>query len=328
MVINTLIISIIKFVYKFIIYPSNMDDALSLCIGMCIFNNKNGVPYILSNLETIYKSGIFKRLRFVFIYEHHDPGLYELKADICNFAISVPMAVVDMIPNAYKQESVRQRNIGHARNSFLDYMRNLQSCVDAIAFSHFAFMDFNEYACVGPIDTDVLKEAMQMRDQWDSVSFLREAGYYDMWALSFDPYIHSFFHFNRDWWDVLHQMRTMFDRILVRAIQGGEKLLPIYSAFNGFALYRCDVYLSDEEPRIRYTDDVQTEYYPRGVLKKQMELLDSKTDGRINDDCEHRYFHMVSAQSPHNARIFIFLKNLFKKVPDSTILEYTPRGPV
>lgn len=305
-----------------------MDDAISLCIGMCIFNNKNGVPYILSNLTTIYKSGIFKRLRFVFIYEHHDPRLYALKAAISNFAISVPMAVVDMIPNAYKQESVRQRNIGHARNSFLDYLRNLRSCVDTITFSHFAFMDFNDYACVGPIDTGVLNDAMQVRDQWDSVSFLREAGYYDAWALSFDPYIHSFFHFERHWEEVLIKMRTMFDRVLVRAIQGGEKLLPVYSAFNGFALYRCDVYLSDEEPRIRYTDDVQTDYYPRGLLKKQMELLDSKTDGRINDDCEHRYFHMVSAQSPHNARIFIFLKNLFKKVPDSTILEYTPRGPV
>jgi hypothetical protein len=189
-------------------------------------------------------------------------------------------------------------------------------------------MDFNDYACIGPIDTDVLKEAMQMRDQWDSVSFLREAGYYDAWALSFDPYIHSFFHFERDWEEVLIKMRTMFDRILVRAIQGGEKLLPVYSAFNGFALYRCDVYLSDEEPRIRYTDDIQPAYYPRGVLKKQMELVESKTDGRINDDCEHRYFHMVSTQSPHNARIFIFLKNLFKKVPDSTTLTYTPRAPV
>jgi hypothetical protein len=305
------------------------DDELSLCIGMCIYNNRNGVPYILSNLSTIYKSGIFKRLRFVFIYEHHDPGFYELKADICNFAISVPMAVVDIIPNTYKKENVRQRNIGHARNSFLDYLRKLRSSLDAtVLFSHFAFMDFNNYACVGPIDTGVLKEAMQMRDQWDSVSFLREAGYYDMWALSFDPYIHSFFHFKRGWWEVLERMRTMFDRILVRAIQSGKKLLPVYSAFNGFALYRCDVYLSDEEPRIRYTDDIQTAYYPRDVLKSQMELVDSKTDGRINDDCEHRYFHMVSAQPPHNARIFIFLKNLFKKVPDSTTLTYTPRAPV
>jgi hypothetical protein len=304
------------------------DDQLSLCIGMCIFKNKNGVPYILSNLETIYKSGIFKRIRFVFIYEHHDPGLYALKADICNFAISVPMAVVDMIPNAYKQEKVRQRNIGHARNSFLDYLRNLRSSVDAVTFSHFAFMDFNNYACVGPIDTDVLSEAMQLRDKWDSVSFLREAGYYDMWALSFDPYIHSFFHFKRGWWEVLERMRIMFDRVLVRAIQSGKKLLPVYSAFNGFAMYRCDVYLSDEEPRIRYTDDVEPAYYPRGVLESQIELVNSQTDGRINDDCEHRYFHMVSAQSPHNARIFIFLKNLFKKMPNSTVLEYTPRGPV
>ena len=36
----------------------------TLCIGMCIFNNINGVSYLFSNLAQIYNSGIFSRVDF------------------------------------------------------------------------------------------------------------------------------------------------------------------------------------------------------------------------------------------------------------------------
>ena len=307
-----------------------MTDACtdpSLCIGMCLFKNRNGISYIFSNLVEIYKSAIFARVRFTFVYENYDDTVKHLAPNIHSFTTLVPNAVVETIPNNRPQEPVRQRNIGHARNTFLDHLRDLRSI--GVEFSHFAFMDINNYACIGPIDTEVLKGVMQLQNDWDSVSFLREAGYYDMWALSFAPYIHSFFHFRRGWSDVLNRMKMMFDRVLLRAIMSGKELLPVFSAFNGFAIYRCAVYLSDEEPRIRYSDDVETKYYPKGMLLEQSSIVQSEPDGRPNDDCEHRYFHLVSRQSPHNARIFIYLKNLFRKLkPHEIPTSYTPRGPV
>lgn len=302
----------------------------TLCIGMCIFNNINGVSYLFSNLIHIYNSGIFARVDFVFIYESYDATLCEITNLIRDdFFPRVPNARVEMIQNQYPWEPVRQRNIGHARNTFLDYLRLLRG-TKTIEFSHFAFMDFNDYACIGDINTDVLREVMDLQSEWDSVSFMREAGYYDMWALSFYPYVHSFFHFERHWRDVLERMRKMFDSVVIRAIHSGKSFLSVYSAFNGFALYRCSTYLSDEEPRIRYSDDIQPAFYPPNALAEQLYLVDAPLDGRINEDCEHRYFHMVSAQSPHNARIYIYLKSLFKKMPPDTVstLTYTPRAPV
>ena len=309
----------------------------TLCIGMCIFNNINGISYLFSNLAQIYNSGIFSRVDFVFIYESYDTTLREITKFIYDdFSPRVPNANIDMIQNQYPWEPVRQRNIGHARNTFLDYLRSLRLCTHTLdsdevcSFSHFAFMDFNDYACIGDINTDVLREVMDLQSEWDSVSFMREAGYYDMWALSFYPYVHSFFHFERHWRDVLERMRKMFDSVVLRAIHSGKSFLSVCSAFNGFALYRCSTYLSDEEPRIRYSDDIQTAFYPPNALQDQLYLVDAQMDGRINEDCEHRYFHMVSAQPPHNARIYIYLKSLFKKMPPETVstLTYTPRAPV
>lgn len=305
----------------------------TLCIGMCIFNNLKGVSYLFSNLVRIYSSYIYSRVDFVFVYEEHDTTLNAIKQLICEkFSPSVPNAKVEMIQNNRPWESVRQRNIGHARNTFLDYLRSLRNldADNARLFSHFAFMDFNDYACIGPINTDVLKEVMELQSDWDSVSFMREAGYYDMWALSFYPYVHSFFHFKRHWRDVLGRMRKMFDSVVLRAMHSDNPFLSVYSAFNGFALYRCSIYLSDAEPHIRYSDDIQTAFYPPNALQEQLFLVDSQTDERVNNDCEHRYFHMVSAQPPHNARIYIYLKSLFKKMPPETVstLTYTPRAPV
>ena len=50
-------------------------------------------------------------------------------------------------------------------------------------------------------DNDLPKAArsreniLKINDKWDCISFNREAGYYDMWALSFIPYVYSFNHF-------------------------------------------------------------------------------------------------------------------------------------
>lgn len=305
-----------------------MEAKHTLCIGMCIYDNKYGVPYLFSNLKQIHDSCIFSTLRFVFIYEDNDPNLSNMNDQISKFSETVHTSVVDMIKNRYPWEPVRQRNIGHARNSFLDYLREIHSDAEQCIFSHFAFMDFNDYACIGPLNTMVLQDVMTLSHQWDCVSFLREAAYYDLWALSFDPYIHSFFHFKRAWYDVVDRMRKMFDKIVFRAISRGDKFLPVYSAFNGFAIYRSSVYLSDKEPRIKYSDEIRTDFYPKRVLENQIYFTDSETDGRTNDDCEHRYFHLASLQPPHNARIYIYLKSLFKKMPKNVTLPYIPRADV
>lgn len=292
---------------------------LSLCICLCIYKSENGLPYVLTNLYTIHKSKIFDRIKIIAIYE---------QGDVCNnginnsnnsysmltsFANYLPPNSVEIIQNQCPATPVRQRNIGNARNTFLNRMRVLRDETNE-TYEHFAMMDANDYACIGPVCTRVLQEAMLRSGDWDSLSFLREAQYYDIWALSFDPFIHSFFHFKRSWYDVREEMRAAFHSIIDDAISSDKNvLIPVYSAFNGFALYRSSIYLSQD---LRYSDDIDVSFYPDEILKKQIQLLGCDTDGRTNDDCEHRYFHMASMQPPHNARIFIYAKSLFGKMPE------------
>ena len=233
---------------------------------------------------------------------------------LTSFANYLPPNSVEVIQNQYPTTPVRQRNIGNARNTFLNRMHVLRDEGNEV-YDHFAMMDTNDYACIGPVSVDVLREAMLCAGEWESLSFLREAQYYDLWALSFDPFIHSFFHFKRSWYDVREEMRAAFRAYIATYEHGGNEkmLIPVYSAFNGFALYRSSIYLS---PDLRYSDDIDVSFYPGEILTKQIQLLGCDTDGRTNDDCEHRYFHMASMQPPHNARIFIYAKSLFNKMPE------------
>lgn len=289
----------------------------SLCVCLCTYKSENGLPYVLSNLHTIHKSKIFDRIKVIAIHEKddgsYDGGNNTAYAMLTSFANYLPPNSVEVIQNQYPATPVRQRNIGNARNTFLNRMRVLRDETNE-TYEHFAMMDANDYACIGPVCTRVLQEAMLRSGDWDSLSFLREAQYYDIWALSFDPFIHSFFHFKRSWYDVREEMRAAFHSIIDDAISSDKNvLIPVYSAFNGFALYRSSIYLSSD---LRYSDDIDVRLYPDEILKKQVQLLGCDTDGRTNDDCEHRYFHMASMQPPHNARIFIYAKSLFNKMPE------------
>ena len=317
----------------------------SLCVCLCIYKSEDGLPYVIANLHKIYASGIFSCFKVMAVYEaneahftssrpsaHSSCSAYEL---LTSFANHLPINSVEIIKNAYPTTHVRQRNIGNARNTCLNRLRSMRdgsAGADTETYDYFAMMDANNYSCIGPVDTDVLREAVSRSEEWDAVSFLREAGYYDCWALSFDPYVYSFFHFNPNWYEICDKMNAAFKTYVETETSsaahsgGGGGLLPVYSAFNGFALYKSAIYLSDD---LRYSDEIDLALFPEDVLKKQMQLVGCEIDGRINDDCEHRYFHLASMQPPHNARIYIYSKFLFKKVPDTDRpSRFHPRAPI
>ena len=334
----------------------NLNSKKSLCVCLCIYKSEDGLPYVLANLHKIYASGIFSRFKVMAVYEaneahftssrpsaHSSCSAYEL---LTSFANHLPINSVEIIKNAYPTTHVRQRNIGNARNTCLNRLRSMRdrgfgtdadTGAGTETYDYFAMMDANNYSCIGPVDTDVLREAVSRSEEWDAVSFLREAGYYDYWALSFDPYIYSFFHFNPNWYEICDKMNAAFKTYMEIETSstthsgcggggGGGGLLPVYSAFNGFALYKSAVYLCED---LRYSDEIDLALFPADVLKKQIQLVGCGTDGRINDDCEHRYFHLASMQPPHNARIYIYSKFLFKKVPDTDRpSRFHPRAPV
>lgn len=163
-------------------------------------------------------------------------------------------------------------------------------------------IDANEYACVGDVNLDPVSSALE-RDDWDSVSFHREAGYYDMWALSYSPYVYSYMHFS-DTPRVVWEMRKHFSFLLMDYITNRPtELIPVYSAFNGFALYRTAKFLN-----CSYSSVIHTDLLPN--IQEQVEVCGPPIK-ILTGDCEHRKFHLEAIRK-NGARIRICTQPVFR----------------
>jgi hypothetical protein len=269
-------------------------DNYSIVIGLCSYNNEKGLPYVFNNLKILSKQ--FKNTVVVFCYDKSSDNTLEL---IDMFKKNNDNLTIEIIKNNYSRTNLRTNNIANARNSILEFINAKYNTFDL-----FAMMDCNEYSCIGEIILDTLNDVFtdEMINNWDSVSFNREAGYYDYWALSFSPFIYSLFHCTND---VGQKMRTCFNDLLNINI---NKMFYVYSAFNGFAIYKMNKFID-----CRYSSNIYLDLFPTEELKKQTEFNECKFINVLRNDCEHRKFHLESIKK-HNSKIAIYNKNLFKKI--------------
>jgi len=175
---------------------------------------------------------------------------------------------------------------------------------------YFIMMDSNEYACVGKINIPTLCSALERSDEWDSVSFNRDAGYYDYWALSYDKYIYSIYHVaNRN--ETLTNIRKDFEVKLnnakgvkntTNAIDKKYDFIPVYSSYNGFAIYKSDKFLN-----CSYSSNIDITLFPR-------RLLPSQIINKFTNDCEHRKFHLEAIKK-NKAQIVVSPLSIFYKLP-------------
>jgi hypothetical protein len=146
------------------------------------------------------------------------------------------------------------------------------------------------------------RHAFDNEDVWDSISFHRKY-YYDIWALSYDPYLISCFHWKEDAVAFIQEKITQ----KLDAISPNE-FLPVLSAFNGFAVYRTDIFM-----RCVYDWRFQStqKFITSDMLSKNKEAMHPNVfSNTMEMDCEHRFFHM-SAVFDHGARIKICPQLLF-----------------
>ena len=271
---------------------------MNAIIGLCIYNNCKGLPNVLRNIEKI--KAVFNDIKVIAFYDKSNDNSLEILEKYDYFKDNI-----EIIINNNEKSEIRTENIAFARNAILETIRNKYST----NYDYFMMMDSNEYSCVGEINIDVLKDVMNRKDEWDSISFDREAGYYDTWALSFDPYIYSSFHCENAN-DVTEKKCNKFKKVLEYHKQHlPDKYISVYSAFNGFAIYKTSVFLD-----CSYSATIKFNLFPKKILKKQINVAKCKLIKMLRDDCEHRAFHLEAIQK-HNARIRICTKSLFLKMP-------------
>lgn len=288
------------------------DTNNNCTIGLCVYNNERGLPSVLSNIVAISQSKLFDKLTIVAYYDASVDNSYSILESFKNqHSNSGSTSIETVIISNHKKEirmnfgnasrvtnKSRTMRIAAARNEILNYMRFVHK--RGRCNNYFIMMDSNEYACVGQINIDTLRHALRRSDEWDSISFDREAGYYDYWALSFDPHIYSFFHLqNKD--DALNKMVTEFATKL-NASRDSHTLIPVYSAFNGFAIYKTSMFLN-----CSYSSFIHIHLFPK-------QLLPAKIVNYFKNDCEHRKFHLEAIKK-NGARIMVIPLSIFYKIP-------------
>jgi glycosyltransferase involved in cell wall biosynthesis len=285
-------------------------------ICLCVYNNERGLPSVLSNIVKISQSNLFDKVTIVAFYDASADKSYSILESFKNqhqrskSGFSSELIETVIISSDKKEirmsfgnasrvtNKSRTMRIANARNQILNYVRSAQK--QGAYNKYFIMMDSNEYACVGQINIDTLRNALQRSNEWDSISFNREAGYYDYWALSFDPHIYSFFHMqNKD--ETLQAMVASFATKL-NASRDSQNFIPVYSAFNGFAVYKTNIFLN-----CSYSSLIHIPLFPKHLLPRK--LLN-----HFKNDCEHRKFHLEAIKK-NGARIMVSPLSIFYKLP-------------
>jgi hypothetical protein len=301
---------------------NNNNTSNNNCIiGLCVYNNEPGLPSVLTNILKISESKLFEKITVVAFYDYSSDKSHSIMEKFkSQYSNIIEMVIIINKSGAYRQmrmelgganrvlDKNRTARIALARNGILNYIRSQRS--KGAYNKYFIMMDSNEYACVGKINIETLRSALNRSDEWDSISFDREAGYYDYWALSFDPHIYSFYHVeNRN--ETLNNMVTSFATKLKNAKNANAvdkqydkqyDLIPVYSSYNGFAIYKTDAFLN-----CTYSSDININLFPK-------QLLPSKILNNFKNDCEHRKFHLEAIKK-NNARIVVSPLSIFYKLP-------------
>jgi hypothetical protein len=193
----------------------------------------------------------------------------------------------------------RTTKLATARNSLLTYIR--ENTNDE--FTYFIMIDFDEVSA-GNMQIEVLEKYLHnsYHDKWDGLSFNRKE-YYDIWALSIEPYVFSCWHFF-DGWETYYTMQEFIKNKLLNCSEDG--LVECLSAFNGFSIYRKNKFLySSYEWEISKNIElmpIELVHQNQQVLGKQIVLNKSisvHSNGKVIEnhaynDCEHRHFHLKS----------------------------------
>jgi len=86
-----------------------------------------------------------------------------------------------------------------------------------------------------------------------------------------------------------------------------DKLIPVYSAFNGFAIYKTSMFLN-----CSYSSNIDLDLFPTNSINKQVEHMNVDVIPVLTNDCEHRKFHLEAIKK-NGAKIMISTKSLFAK---------------
>lgn len=264
-------------------------------VGGCVKDCGSYLNIIFNNIKLLEE--IFDEIHIIIAYDDSkDESLKLLEENKLLFK------KFDILINTNPLSKRRTENIANARNSILNKIYEYKNTDSNNEWKYFIMMDCDDI-CSGKLEIDILNKYL-MRDDWDALSFNRPE-YYDAWALSFNPFVYSCWHWSEPNGVVYYTKEIIQNKL--RGLNENE-LFECFSAFNGFAIYKIDKFIDCKynwEMAIHLMDKNMIEeqkqiFYDHSILEHTY-LLNNPID---IGDCEHRSFHLEAIHK-HNARIRI-----------------------
>jgi len=261
-------------------------------IGACVYNAEKYLPNALTNLDKL--KTIFGEYKIVFSCDEGNDNSLTLLTD---YKKEDPNVVI--LRNYKPMFNIITVNIANARNKILDHIFHYHPNTD-----FFIMIDLN-YIHNEELHPEILEKYLY-RDDWDGLSFNKNE-YYDIWALSVDPYFISMWHWRHPAIAKDHMKKYVEGKL--RELKDNE-LLECISAFCGFSIYKTNKFkncsytgLFDRDKLCHFGIDIlknikafKNHTYPLGSYHPP--------------DCEHKYFHMEAIHK-HGAKIRISAEKLF-----------------
>lgn len=192
--------------------------------------------------------------------------------------------------------SHRTHNIAAARNKCIQKIRE-----DYSHYKYFIMMDCDD-VCSSEVKIPVLhKYLIEENDsKWDCLTFNKRP-YYDTWALSIGPLAFSCHHVK----DGANPLWGKYVNTQIRATPPGT-LIPCYSAFNGFGIYKTEKFIN-----CVYDGRIRLDLIPKRLLNANLRVTGPFVFHKMPyQDCEHRSFHFQAIHKTQ-ARIRIAPEVLF-----------------
>lgn len=270
----------------------------------CTRNSGKFLPKVFNNIKIIAE--LFEDYQIVIAYDNSDDNTYDVLLKYKAFYGEK----MQILLNPNQLTLSRTQNISNARNMIIDYIYNPTSP----NYEYFIMMDMDD-VCSGQINIGALKYNLSRTD-WDSVSFNRNF-YYDIWALSIDPFYISCWHWSKEWIRGTPYFAILMKSFIEQRIALTSKLelLDCNSAFNGFAIYRKSkfencTYKNSFIENLNFLSyhAIQNNIQNFNNYDKSVKFI--WTD--IDDDCEHKHFHF-QAINKNKAKIKISPLILFEE---------------
>lgn len=272
---------------------------MNCIICLPIYNCDKYLNNIFINLLSIRT--LFNNFAIVFGYDHcGDNSLKMLEEfkyknnDIC----------INILINNNKRFRYRTHNLAFIRNLMVEYIYT-----NYPNYELFIMMDSDD-VCSKPIDLNILEKHLNNNSKWDSLSFNKN-DYYDVWALQYGQFVHHFRSFKENTWPIIYFIKNDITNKLNNLKE--NEYFNVYSAFNGFAIYKTNKFVNCKYDGItqKYSDDEKIINMLNFL--NSLKIKDTRSKIRIckiKENCEHISFHLDSIKK-NNAQIMITKDILF-----------------